>query len=94
MAVLEPDVIVGHGGAVAVGEGALADLDEFEGGSALFGEVGQVTGAGGEVSSGEAGVAFVAGGDRREEAHAVGQDPVGPSRQGGDFVEVDGVHGK
>lgn len=89
-----PDVVVRHRRAVPLGERALADFDEFEGGSALLVQVGKVTGVGGEVSTGEAGVAFVAGGDRREEAHAVGQDPVGPSGQGGDFVEVDGVHGQ
>jgi hypothetical protein len=55
----------------------LAVLDELLGFGELTADLGQVAAVSGEVVAAVAGVALVAGPDRRQQAIAVGQDAVG-----------------
>ena len=73
----EPDVGLGHRLAVAGEVLFFAVLDQLLGGGELAADLGEVAAVGGEVIAAVAGVAFIAGPDRRQQAVSVGQDPVG-----------------
>ena len=73
----EPHIVGGHGLAVPFFEGRAGAVDEFFGLLQLPGEGLFVALIGDEHRTGQTGVALLAGLQRRQQAPAVGEDPVG-----------------
>ncbi len=81
-----------HLGPGALAVLGLAGLDEFLGAGQLGAQLAEVAGVGGEMIAGQAGVAAVAALGRGQQAHPVGQDPVGVPVQLHQLVDVGRVH--
>ena len=81
LALGEPDVVLGHGAAVPLPEVRSGPVDQGGGVGELAFEGLLVGLVGDEDRAGEARVSLAAGLQRREQAPAVGQDPVGAAEQ-------------
>ena len=90
VALREPDVVAGHRAAMTFLERCGGAVDEFAGFCQLPLERRPVGFVGGEDRAGQAGVALVAGLQRRQQAPAVREQPVGAVEQVQDVVVLAG----